>query len=134
VQMSGRANPLAETESKGVRFLLRENAHYLLYSLLQTNAAAGLAEGKVGSQGVKVYVLLLIGLDAIVVIMALGGIGLSLARFKAKEAGETKALAFKRLNIATIIYLIVLVLLIVAALIIFFTWALPLLQYAFNIA
>lgn len=134
VQMSGRANPLAETESKGVRFLLRENAHYLLYSLLQTNAAAGLAEGKVGSQGVKVYVLLLIGLDAIVVIMALGGIGLSLARFKVKEAGETKALAFKRLNIATIIYLIVLVLLIVAALIIFFTWALPLLQYAFNIA
>ncbi|MCR5079548.1 MAG: glycoside hydrolase family 3 C-terminal domain-containing protein [Bacilli bacterium] len=133
VQFAGMGNPLAETESNGVRYLIRENTHYVLYSLLHSNAAAGIAEGQTSSEGVKVYVLLLIALDAVVAILALGGVTLSFFRFRAKDKEGTDVAVVKRFNVATIIYLGVLAAVLIAAVIIFFTWALPLLQYAFNI-
>jgi len=133
VQMAGMANPLVETESNGVRYLIRQNTHYLLYSLLNSNAAAGLAEGITAKEGVKIYVLLLVAVDTVIGLLALAGIGISFFRYRALDQEGASAVAIKRLNIAAIVYLGVLAAVVIAALIVFFTWALPLLRYAFNI-
>ena len=134
VQMAGKENPLSETSSKGVRYLLRQSMHHMLYSLLQSNAAAGLLEGQPSSEGVKVYVLMLAGIDAVVLLLALSGVGLSFARYYNKDKEVVNAVVLKRINVASIIHLVILVAVVIAALVIFFVYGLPLLQYAFNIA
>lgn len=134
VQLAGKENPLSETSSKGARYLLRQSMHHMLYSLLQSNAAAGLLEGQPSSEGVKVYVLMLAGIDAVVLLLALSGVGLSFARYRNKDKEVVNAVVLKRINVASIIHLVILVAVVIAALVIFFVYGLPLLQYAFNIA
>ncbi len=132
LQLTGMANPLPETSSKGVQYMLRDSLHRALYFCANSRLVAGIGDDY--SAGVPVYVLMLIAIDAVIAAYIVCGILLNLYNIRfANRAEVTPAMKKKRI-ILNIVYYALLAAFVIAVLVIFFAWGLPLLQQAFKIS
>lgn len=134
LQLYGAGNPLAETSSKGVQYMLRESSHHILYFVANSNALNGYTADTKYSAGVANYVLILAALD-IFIVAALGlGLWLKLYCYKLANDGCTDEKLLKKKLILNIVYWSVIGAFVLAVVIIFFVWGLPLLEQAFKIS
>lgn len=132
LQLASPGNPLAETQSAGVQYLLRDSLHRALYFCANSRLVAGIGENY--SAGVPVYVLLLVLVDAVVAAYIVCGILLTLYDIKFANSGEATEKARKKKLILNVVYLSLLAAFVIAVAIIFFAYALPLLEQAFKIS
>ena len=132
LQLTGMANPLPETSSQGVQYLLRDSLHRTLYFCANSRLVAGIGDNY--SAGVPVYVLLLIAIDAVVVAYIVCGILLNVYNIRFANRAEVTAGMKKKRLILNVVYYALLAAFIIAVLVIFFAWGLPLLQQAFKIS
>lgn len=134
LQLYGQGNPLTETTSKGVQYMLREAAHHVLYFVANGNALNGYTADTSYNPGVANYVLILIALDIFIVAMLGLGLWLKLYGYKLKNDGCTDEKILKKNKILNIVYWAVVGAFVLAVIIIFFAWGLPLLRQAFEIS
>lgn len=134
LQLYGAGNPLAETSSNGVRYMLRDAAHHVLYFVANSNALNGYTANTVYKKGVANYVLILAAVDIFAAAMIGLGLWLKLYGYKLKNDGCTDAGKLKKVKILNIVYWSVVGAFAIAAAIVFFVWALPLLKQAFTIS
>lgn len=134
LQLYGQGNPLTETNSKGVQYMLREAAHHVLYFVANGNALNGFTADTGYNSGVANYVLILVALDIFIVAMLGLGLWLKLYGYKLKNDGCTDEKILKKNKILNIVYWAVVGAFVLAVVIIFFAWGLPLLKQAFEIS
>lgn len=132
LQLTGMANSLAETSSKGVRYLLRESMHRALYFCANSRLVAQLGDKKYNA-GIPVYVLWLVILDALVVAYIVFGILLNVYNIRFANKDSVTDNMKKKRRVLNIVYYTFLAAFVVAILVIFFAWGLPLLKQAFKI-
>lgn len=134
LQLYGAGNPLSETSSKGVQYMLRESAHHILYFVANSNALNGFTADTQYSAGVANYVLIMVVSDIFIVALLGLGLWLKLYGYKLKNDGCTDEGLLKKKLILNIVYWSVVGAFVLAVVIIFFAWALPLLEQAFKIS
>lgn len=134
LQLYGQGNPLTEINSAGVQYMLREAAHSTLYFVANGNAMNGYTADTKYYAGVANYVLILIAVDIFIAAVLGLGMWLMLYGFKLKNDGCTDAGKLKKKKILTIVYWSVVGAFVLAVVIVFFAYALPLLQQAFEIS
>lgn len=132
LQLTGMANPLVETSSNGVQSMLRDSLHRSLYFCANSRLVAGIGDNY--SEGVPVYVLLLILIDAIIVAYVVCGILLNIYNIRFANRAEVTVAMKKKKLILNIVYYALLAAFLTAVIVIFFSWGLPLLQQAFKIS
>ena len=132
LQLTGMANPLPETSSKGAQYLLRDSLHRTLFFCANSRLVDGIGDNY--SAGVPVYVLMLIAIDAVIVAYVVCGILLNLYNIRFANRAEVTAQMKRKRLVLNIVYYALLAAFIIAVLIIFFAWGLPLLQQAFKIS
>ena len=132
LQLTGMANPLVETSSNGVQSMLRDSLHRSLYFCANSRLVAGIGDNY--SEGVPVYVLLLILIDAIIVAYVVCGILLNIYNIRFANSAEVTVAMKKKKLILNIVYYALLAAFLIAVIVIFFSWGLPLLQQAFKIS
>ena len=132
LQLTGMANPLVETSSNGVQSMLRDSLHRSLYFCANSRLVAGIGDNY--SEGVPVYVLLLILIDAIIVAYVVCGILLNIYNIRFANRAEVTVAMKKKKLILNIVYYALLAAFLIAVIVIFFSWGLPLLQQAFKIS
>lgn len=132
LQLTGMENPLPETSSAGVQSMLRDSLHRSLYFCANSRLVAGIGDNY--SEGVAVYVLALIAVDAVILAYIVCGILLNIYNIRfGSRTGVTSAMRRNRL-ILNIVYYALLAAFLIAVIAIFFAWGLPLLQQAFKIS
>ncbi len=134
LQLYGQGNPLTETQSTGVQYMLREAAHHVLYFVANSNALNGFTADTQYSAGVANYVLILAALDIFIVAMLGLGLWLKLYGYKLKNDGCQDEKILKKNKILNIIYWAVVAAFVIAVVVVFFAWGLPLLKQAFEIS
>ena len=134
LQLYGAGNPLPETASKGVQYMLRESAHHILYFVANGNLMNGFTAGTSYNAGIPYYVIFLAALDLFIV--AVLGLGLWLKLYGYKLANEncTDEARLKKNRLLNIVYWSVVGIFLLAVAIVFFVWGLPLLEQAFKIS
>ena len=132
LQLTGMENPLPETSSSGVQSMLRDSLHRSLYFCANSRLVAGIGDNY--SEGIPVYVLALIAIDAVILAYVVCGILLNVYNIRFANRSEmTSAMKKKRL-VLNIVYYALLAAFLIAVIVIFFAWGLPLLQQAFKIS
>ena len=134
LQLYGQGNPLTETSSAGVRYMLRDAAHHTLYFVANSNALNGYTANTQYNAGVANYVLILVALDIFIVAVLGLGMWLMLYGFGLKNNGCTDARTLKKNKILNIVYWSIVGAFVLAVAIVFFAYALPLLKQAFEIS
>ena len=132
LQLTGMANPVVETSSAGVQYMLRDSLHRSLYFSANSRLVAGLGDNY--SSGVPVYVLALIAVDLVVAAYIACGILLNIYNIRFANRSEVTADMKKKHLALNIVYYAFLAAFIIAVIVIFFSWGLPLLQQAFKIS
>ncbi|MBO4989044.1 MAG: glycoside hydrolase family 3 protein [Clostridia bacterium] len=133
-QLYGQGNPVADYSSTGIQYMLRQSAKHILYMTANSIAMNGFSSDTVYHAGVPVYVLLLVGVDVLITAMIVLAILLQIQGYRLENDGVTDEKALKRHKTLTIVYWSVAGTLFVATLVVFFVWALPLLEQAFEIS
>lgn len=134
LQLYGAGNPLLETDSSGVRYMLRESAHHILYFVANSNLMNGFTADTSYQAGIPYYVILLAAFDVFIVTMLGLGLWLMLYGYKLANEGCADHAIMKRKRILDIVYWSVAGIFLLALTIVFFVWALPLLEQAFKIS
>lgn len=134
LQLYGQGNPLTETQSTGVQYMLREAAHHVLYFVANSNALNGFTADTQYSAGVANYVLILVALDIFIVAMLGLGLWLKLYGYKLKNDGCQNEKILKKNKILNIVYWAVVATFVITVVVVFFAWGLPLLKQAFEIS
>ncbi len=134
-QLYGSGNKLSDEDINlnGVRYLLRDGAKRILNYSIHSSVMDGFTKDSTYSSGVPVYVLMLVGLDVVVVAILALGILLQLKTFALANHNVTDVKVLKTNKILRIVYWSVVGALVIAAIVIFFSWGLPLLKQAFEI-
>ncbi|MCQ2797625.1 MAG: glycoside hydrolase family 3 C-terminal domain-containing protein [Bacilli bacterium] len=134
-QLYGSGNKLADSDMKlnGVRYLLRDTAHRILNYSIHSSTMDGFTKDSTYSTGVPVYVLMLVAVDVVVVAILASGILLTLRNYSLANRNCTDAGVLKANKILNIVYWAIVATFIIAAIVIFFSWGLPLLKQAFEI-
>ncbi len=123
----------ADLNLNGVRYRLREGAHYILNYQLHSSTMDGFTRDSTYNSGVPVYVLMLIGVDTVVLAVLVLGFLLKVKNYSLINSGCIDAGALKTNKILNIVYWSVVGALILTVVIVFFSWGLPLLKQAFEI-
>ena len=131
LQLTGKANPLAEISSNGVKYMLRDSLHRTLYFCANSRLVVGLGDSY--SEGVPVYVLMLVLIDVVIAAYMVCGILLTLYNIRYENMDEVTSSMRKKRLILNIVYYALLAAFIIAVAVIFFAWGLPLLLQAFKI-
>lgn len=132
LQLTSPKNPLAETQSNGVKYLLRDSMHRALYFCANSRLVAGIGEDY--RAGIPVYAVLLVLIDVVVAAYIVCGVLLTVYNIKYENSdGVTEGERKKKL-VLNAVYLALLAAAVIAVAIIFFAYALPLLEQAFKIS
>lgn len=112
--------------------MLRDSLHRSLYFCANSRLVAGIGDNY--SEGIPVYVLALIAIDAVILAYVVCGILLNVYNIRFANRSEVTSAMKKKRLVLNIVYYALLAAFLIAVIVIFFAWGLPLLQQAFKIS
>lgn len=133
-QLYGQGNPVRDTSSTGISYMLRQSAKHILYMTANSNAMNGYSSDTVYHAGIPVYILMLVAIDVYVLALVVCGILLQLHGYRLVNRNVTDERALKKNRTMKIVYYAVVGITVLAVVIVFFAYAKPLLDQAFEIS